>query len=159
MGVVDDAVEDGVGDGRFADDVVPAIDGDLTGDEGCTAAVAVLDDLQQVATLVGPERFQAPVVEDEQPDLAEPLHQTWIATVAASECEVGEQLRDALIENGAIIAAGLVAECASEAAGCTIVDILDDGALAQPGVAQPGGEAAVGALGGLAVEQQGEPLG
>ena len=29
MGIVDDAVEDGVGDGRFADDVVPAIDRDL----------------------------------------------------------------------------------------------------------------------------------
>lgn len=29
MGVVYDAVEDSVSDGRFADDVVPAVDGDL----------------------------------------------------------------------------------------------------------------------------------
>ena len=29
MRVVDDAVEDGVGEGRFADQVVPAVDRDL----------------------------------------------------------------------------------------------------------------------------------
>src|SRR5262245_61781643 len=62
MGIVDDAIEDGVGDGRLADDVVPAIDGDLAGDEGGAAAIALLDDLQQIAALVGGERLQAPVV-------------------------------------------------------------------------------------------------
>ena len=41
----------------------------------------------------------------------------------------------------------------------TPVDILDGGALAQLGMAQPGGELPVGALGSLALEQQGEPLG
>ena len=46
MGVVDDAVEDGVSDGRLANDVVPAIDGDLAGDQGGAVAVALLDDLQ-----------------------------------------------------------------------------------------------------------------
>ena len=142
--------------------------------------------------MVGSERFEPPVVEDEQRHLAEPLHQPWIATVTAGEREVGEQLGHALIEDGTIIAAGLVAECAGEpgfadaggafddevlqrldpvagdqpleqraieAAGRTIVDILDGGALAQAGMTEPGGEPAVGALGGLAVEQQGEPFG
>ena len=52
MGVVDDAVEDCVGDGRLADHVVPPIDRDLAGDEGCAMAIAVLDDLQQVTALV-----------------------------------------------------------------------------------------------------------
>ena len=32
VGVVNDAVEDGVGEGRIADDVVPLRDGNLTGD-------------------------------------------------------------------------------------------------------------------------------
>src|SRR5829696_4389304 len=99
MGIMDDAVEDGVGDGRFADDVVPTIDRDLAGDEGGAAAAALLDDLQEIAPLVGPERLEPPVVEDEQPDLAEPLHQPWIASVAAGQGEVGEQLGDALIED------------------------------------------------------------
>src|SRR5712691_44413 len=34
MGVVDDPVEDGVGEGRLADQVVPAVDRDLAGDQG-----------------------------------------------------------------------------------------------------------------------------
>src|SRR5260370_22836210 len=164
----------------------------MGGDGGGAAAVALLDDLEQVAGLVGPEWLEAPVVEDEQPDLAEPLHQPWIATVAAGEREVGEQLGHALVEDGSIIAAGLVTECAGEpgfadaggafddeglrgvdpvagdepleqraieATCCTIVDILDDGALAQPGMTEPGGEPALGALGGLAGEQPGEPFG
>src|SRR5713226_993674 len=59
MGVVDDPVEDGVGEGRLADQVVPAVDRDLAGDQGGTAAVAILDDLEHVMTLLGPERFQA----------------------------------------------------------------------------------------------------
>ena len=33
VGVVNDAVEDGVGEGGIADDVVPLRDGDLTGDQ------------------------------------------------------------------------------------------------------------------------------
>src|SRR5260370_14922374 len=164
----------------------------MGGDGGGAAAVALLDDLEQVAGLVGPEWLEAPVMEDEQPDLAEPLHQPWIATVAAGECEVGEQLGHALIENGSVVATGFVAECAGEpgfadaggafddevlwgvdpvagdepleqrsieAARSTVDDVLNCGALAQPGMAQPGGELPVGSLGGLAIEQQGQPLG
>ena len=48
---------------------------------------------------------------------------------------------------------------AVQAAWRAPVDILDGCPLAQPGVPQPGGELAVGTLGGLALEQQGEPLG
>src|SRR5271169_5950733 len=46
VGVVDDAVENGVGQGRLAGQVVPAVDRDLAGDQGGAAAVAVLDDLK-----------------------------------------------------------------------------------------------------------------
>ena len=44
MGVVDDAVEDGVGQSWIADQVVPAVDWDLAGDQRGAASVAVLDD-------------------------------------------------------------------------------------------------------------------
>ena len=46
-----------------------------------------------------------------------------------------------------------------EAAGGTVVDVLDRRLVAQPGKAQPGPQTTFVALGGLAVEQQGEPLG
>jgi hypothetical protein len=48
---------------------------------------------------------------------------------------------------------------AVEAALGAIVDVLDAGLLAQPGVAQAGGEPLVVAQRGFAFEQQGEPLG
>ena len=51
MGVVDDAVEDGVGQGRIADQVVPSVDRDLAGDQRGAAAVTLLDDLQEIAPL------------------------------------------------------------------------------------------------------------
>jgi len=108
MGVVHDAIEHGVGNGRLADDVVPAIDGDLAGDQGGATAVALLGDLQQIAPVVGAERLQTPVVEDEQADLAEPLHQPRIASIP--EGEVGEQLGHTLIEDRVVVATGLVAE-------------------------------------------------
>ena len=68
VGIVDDAIQDRVGEGRIADQVVPAIDRDLAGDQRGAPPVALLDDLEQVAALLGPERFQAPIVEDQQLD-------------------------------------------------------------------------------------------
>ena len=178
--------------GGVADQVVPAVDGDLAGDQGGAAAVAFLDDLEQIAALLGTERLEAPVVEDEQLDAAERPHEPGIAAVAAGEREIGEQLGDALVEDRAVVAAGLVAERAGEptladagrafddqvlrlldpvpagerleqgaieAACGAVVDVLDDGVVAQPGIAQPGLEPPVVAIGGLAVEQQAEPFG
>ena len=47
-GVVEEAVEDGV-----SDDIVPVLDGDLGGEDGPTAGVAVVEDFEQlVAALV-----------------------------------------------------------------------------------------------------------
>ena len=65
MGVVDQAVEYGVGEGRFADEVVPAVDRELAGDQGGGATVAVVDDFQQIAARVGVQRGQAPIIENE----------------------------------------------------------------------------------------------
>ena len=46
-----------------------------------------------------------------------------------------------------------------ETARRAIIDVLDDGLLAQPSIAQPGGQALVAAMGDLAVEQQPQPVG
>src|SRR6516162_479440 len=110
MSVMDDAVEDGVGEGRFADQIVPAVDRDLAGDQRGATAVAVLDDLQQVVTLLGAEWLETPVVEDQELDAAEGPHQAGVAAVAAGQCEIVEQARDALIEYRAVVAASLVTE-------------------------------------------------
>ena len=66
--VVDETVEDGVGDGGIGDDLVPVIDRHLAGDDGRSALMPVVDDLEQIATLFAGERSEAPVVEDEELD-------------------------------------------------------------------------------------------
>jgi transposase len=68
VGVVDEAVEDGVGDGGVGDDLMPMLDRHLTGNDGRSALVAVIVDLMEIATLVAGERGETTVVEDEQVD-------------------------------------------------------------------------------------------
>lgn len=51
MGVVDEPVQDGVGQGRVPDGLVPMLDRELTGDDGRASAMSVLEDLKQVASL------------------------------------------------------------------------------------------------------------
>ena len=58
MGAMDDAIESGVGQGGIADHLVPAIDRDLTGDQQGSPVVAIIDDLEQIAALLGVERFR-----------------------------------------------------------------------------------------------------
>ena len=65
VGIVNEAVEDGVGERRIADDVMPAIDRHLAGEKDRAGVVAVLDDFEQIAGVVGRERLRAPIVEDE----------------------------------------------------------------------------------------------
>ena len=52
MGVVDEPVEDGVGDGGVGDRLVPVIDWQLAGHDGRAAIVPIVDDLQEIATLL-----------------------------------------------------------------------------------------------------------
>ena len=64
IGVVDDAVEDGVGERWDADQIVPAVHGNLTGEDERALVVTILDDFEQIACLVGRERFGAPIIEN-----------------------------------------------------------------------------------------------
>jgi hypothetical protein len=114
MSVVDDAVEDGVGQGRFADQVMPFVDRDLAGDQRGAAAVTVFDDFEHVVAVLGPERLEAPIIEDQQFDPAEGAHQARIAAVATSEREITKHPRDALIEHRAVVAAGFLTKSASK---------------------------------------------
>ena len=82
MGVADEALEDGVGQPRIADQVVPTLDRPLADDQSRAAAVALLDDVEQVAAPLGAERLQAPVVEDQELDPAQRAQQARMAAGA-----------------------------------------------------------------------------
>ena len=60
---MDEAVEDGVGVSRIADDIVPFVDRKLAGDDRGSSSMAFFEDFQQVMSRGGIERFEAPIVE------------------------------------------------------------------------------------------------
>jgi hypothetical protein len=64
VGVVDDAVQDGVAESGLANDLMPGGKGELAGDQQGAAAVTILDEL--IAPLAGGEAIRSPVVEDEE---------------------------------------------------------------------------------------------
>src|SRR5689334_2161697 len=188
---VNDAIEDGVTESRIADYLMPAIDWDLAGDQQRAAIVAVVDDLEQIAALLGIERLRSPIVDDQQADAFERCQHPRQPAFAARLGEIGEQARSALVKDREAVAAGLVAESASqprladtswaddhqmvmlaqpvaggelleqgavETAMRAVVDVLDDGGLAQPGFPETTREALVLAAGCLTVDQQPKPV-
>lgn len=66
--VVHEAVENGVGDGRIWDHLVPVLDRQLGRHDCGSAAMPVVDDLQEIARLIERDRDEAPVVEDQEID-------------------------------------------------------------------------------------------
>ena len=85
MSVVDEPIEDGVGDGGLADDFVPGIYGQLAGDEGGFKPMAVFHHVEQIPALGGAERFQAEVVEDDEIGVRQLLEHAGIAALAVGE--------------------------------------------------------------------------
>ena len=65
-------IEDRIGDGFLADQVVPFTDRDLGCDQGRTAAMAVFDDFQQVQSVLMVQWPEAKVVQDQQVGAFEP---------------------------------------------------------------------------------------
>src|ERR1700720_1804735 len=78
----------------------------------CLAAstVALFEDFEEVVAGGGIERLKTPIIEDEQLHTAKRPQQACIPAIAAREREVGEQLWNALVEDGSIVATGFVPE-------------------------------------------------
>jgi hypothetical protein len=113
---MDEAVEDGIGDCRIDDHLVPVIDGELTGHNRRAAAVTIVDDFEQVAALLRGQRRQPPVIEDQEFDTGEALEEAYIPSIAARQCKCVEQAWYAIVEHRSIITACLVSERAGDPA-------------------------------------------
>jgi hypothetical protein len=71
MSVVDEAVQNGVGVGRIADDFVPTVDRKLGGDHRGAASVALFEDFQEIMARGCVERLKRPVIKDQKVGSAE----------------------------------------------------------------------------------------
>ena len=77
---------------RSQTDIVPVLDGELGGEDGAAAGVAVVEDFEQDRGGRGRDQGgEAPVVEDEEPGLGQPLYELGVRTVAAGEGEFVEE--------------------------------------------------------------------
>ena len=65
VGVMNETIEDGIGQGWVADGLVPVLDWQLACDDRGGAAMAVFEDFQQVTTFRGCEDGEAPIVDDQ----------------------------------------------------------------------------------------------
>lgn len=63
MGIVNEAVQDGVGVSWVSNDAVPGCHGKLGGDDRRSAPIAFFEDFQEIVAGAGVERFEAEVVE------------------------------------------------------------------------------------------------
>ena len=114
MGVVDEAVEDGISISRVADHLMPSSHRQLAGDDGRAATISLLKDFKQVMAGQGIERIETPIVQNQKLYTAKRALELGMPTIAPGERQTGKQLWNALVQDGAIITAGLVGECAGE---------------------------------------------
>jgi hypothetical protein len=108
VGVVDEAIEDGVGDGRAADDFAPLLDRNLASDDRRSALVTVFEDFEEIALLRLGEDGEPPIVQDQELDARKVLEQPTVTAVAAGERERLEETRNAVIENAFAVPTCLV---------------------------------------------------
>ena len=109
MGVVNQAVQDGVGQGGIADHLVPVAHGQLAGHQRGAPLVAVLQDLQQIVALGLAQGLGAQIVQDDQIGTREAGQQLQVAPIAAGDGQLAPQARQAQVEYAVAFAAGLVA--------------------------------------------------
>ena len=107
---MEQAIADGVGDGRIAEMVVPLRDGDLAGEERGSVAVAVLDDLEEIPALEVADWRHPPVVEDEHVDAGKAREQPRIGAIGTSKRQLVEEARDAAVQGSVALATGLLRE-------------------------------------------------
>ena len=71
MGIVHQAIEDAVGDGRIADLLVPARDRELGSEDGGASLIAILADFPHFEPLGFLQRSHGPVIDDQDIDASQ----------------------------------------------------------------------------------------
>src|SRR5580658_7845180 len=114
MGVVQQAVADGVGQSGVRQVVVPELRFELAGDDGRPGAVSVFEYLQEVAALRVGHGGDGEVVDDEHVDARELGEQTWIGAVGASKLQLVEEAGGAAVQRTEALSTRLMSEGACE---------------------------------------------
>jgi len=114
MGIVDQAVEDAVGDGGITDLLVPMIYGELTGDDGGGMAMPFLDNLQKVSAFCVCHGGQAEIVNHQDMGLGKFADDFSIASIAFGKVHLIGELGGTNIEGTVSFPAGLFGQGAGQ---------------------------------------------
>jgi len=75
------AIEDGVAQGWVRKPIVPVFNRDLSGDQGGTSAIAIIQDLEKISCLRRRKWISEPIIEDEQLHTSEFGQKLWVGAV------------------------------------------------------------------------------
>ena len=110
MGIVDQTIEDAVGDGGIADLLVPARDGELGSENSGASLVTILADFPDFAALAFIERGHGPVIDDENFDATESCQEVSQAPVGSGQGQFPQQGSSAKIESGVAVATSFLCQ-------------------------------------------------
>ena len=110
VSIVNEAIEHSVGIGGIGNDFMPTVHGQLGSDDGRMTTISLFEDFKQIVTSGGVERLQPPIIEDQKISAAQRAYDARVTTIAARQSELLEELWNAMIDYGSIIAAGFVPE-------------------------------------------------
>jgi len=154
---VNQAVQDGVGEGWVSYEVMPFVHRELAGHEGRSKPMTILCDFEEVVTLFIVECEEAPVVEDEEVGLGKGSKEPAISPISFCDVKFREKPWQADVLGGIALPAGLVSEgagkvgfAASGRAGDDEVVVLGDkgagGELCHEGFVESSGMAVINVL-------------
>ncbi len=116
MGVVNQTVQDAIGDGGIADLLVPARDRQLRGEDGGTGLVAILADLPDFAALGFIQRHHGPIIDDQNVDATQPCQQVTQASIRSGQGQITQQGCRPQIESRVAVATGFLRQGQSDKA-------------------------------------------
>jgi hypothetical protein len=112
--IMDQAIQNTVGQGRVADLFVPALDGDLAGQDGRAQLVAIVANFQKVAALGFCQRRVDPIVNHQYIDLGQASQKAAQAAVGTGQSQIAEQFGRLAEEGGESVPASLFGQGTSE---------------------------------------------
>jgi hypothetical protein len=140
VSVVQEAVTDRVGQGGVGEVVVPLGGRELAGDDGGAGAVAVLEDLEEIAALRVLHGGEPPVVDHEDVEAGERAEQADVGAIGTGQGELVEEAGGPAVAGARALAARLMRQGAGEEA------LADAGGADQDHVVVLGDPAAGGEL-------------
>src|ERR1035441_3254785 len=116
VGVVNQTVQDAIGDGGIADLLVPARDRQLGSKDGGTSLIAIFADLPDFAALVFIQWRHGPVINDQNIDAAQSSQEVTQASIGPCQGQFTQQGGSSQIESRVAVATGFLCQGRSDKA-------------------------------------------